>query len=75
MTTLEVDLSEARAKFERMGECADRGHPYPSVVAVQYQPGRDVLVNCTNCGMPYERPATGKERSDYSDLFKLEFNI
>lgn len=73
--SLEIDLERAKARILEMGACAEKGHPFPSVVAVQYQPGRDVLVHCTGCGASYDRPATGVEKDNYSRLFQLEITI
>lgn len=68
-------LKEVEEDARRRVECAARGHPYPEASALcNYNTG-DALVTCSNCGGLYERPLTGKELKEYSEAFRIEFNI
>jgi hypothetical protein len=61
--------------FKNRRLCEEKGHPFPESIAVPYQPGSDILVRCSGCGMLYERPATREEKQSYRDIMKLLFTI
>jgi len=52
-----------------------RGHPFEQKVTLSYQGSGFVQVECSECGLIYDRPPTGEERQAYNYIFKLEITI
>ena len=62
-------------EYGRIPECFARGHPYQERIVGNYQPGRPVFVQCTNCNGFYHRLPTGEEIQDYTDMLNLEVKV
>ena len=60
---------------EKVLECEARGHPYPEISTGGYKPGRPVLVRCSNCNFPYQRPPTREEMKSYIDSQRFEVGL